>query len=94
MTRCEPLALIAETVDYHSGTTWASVGRTPVVKSSGSRFSLDNYDLATESLAEAVWRHMSRLMLLAANVPLANGTSGFVAVGHPLQQSVATHGIR
>jgi transposase len=27
--------------DYHSGTTWAAVGQTPVVKSSGSRFSLN-----------------------------------------------------
>ena len=27
--------------DYHSGTTWAAVGQTPVVKSTGSRFSLN-----------------------------------------------------
>jgi len=27
--------------DYHSGSTWAAVGQTPVVKSTGSRFSLN-----------------------------------------------------
>jgi transposase len=27
--------------DYHSGTTWAPVGKTPIIKSTGSRFSIN-----------------------------------------------------
>ena len=33
--------------DYHAGTTWAPVGRTPVVRSTGARFSLNMLSAVT-----------------------------------------------
>lgn len=81
--------------DYHSGTTWAPLGQTPVVTATGRRFSLNmlsavgpqgefRFMLHEGSVDSAVFLSFLKRLLLGADRPV------FVIVdGHPMHKSAA-----
>ncbi len=82
--------------DYHAGTTWAPVGRTPVVKATGARFSLNMLSAVS---AQGALRFMIHEGTVNATVfidfckRLLRDTDGpvyLVVDGHPAHRARAT----
>ena len=83
--------------DYHAGTTWAPVGRTPVVKATGARHSLNmisavtaqgllRYTTFTGSLTGPVFIEFCRKLL--ADTERATGRGVVLIVdGHPVHKA-------
>jgi len=81
--------------DYHSGTTWAPVGQTPVVKSTGARFSINllsaisprgdlRFICSKGKLTASVFVDFLKRLIVKADGPV------FVIVdGHPVHRAVA-----
>ncbi|TIC78539.1 IS630 family transposase [Crenobacter intestini] len=79
--------------DYHTGTTWAPVGETPVVTVTGQRFSLNmisavsprgefRFMLHEGSVTAPVFRDFLRRLMVGAQMPV------FVVVdGHPIHKA-------
>ena len=82
--------------DYHAGTTWAPVGRTPVVKATGARFSLNMLSAVS---AQGALRFMVHEGTVNAGVFIefckrllrdADGPVYLVVDGHPAHRARAT----
>jgi transposase len=82
--------------DYHAGTTWAPVGRTPVVKATGARFSLNMLSAVS---AQGALRFMVHEGTVNAAVFIefckrllrdADGPVYLVVDGHPAHRARAT----
>ena len=82
--------------DYHAGTTWAPVGRTPVVANSGARWSLNMLSAVSAQgklrfmvhdgkLISAVFIDFCKRLLRDADTPVY-----LVVDGHPCHRSRAT----
>jgi transposase len=82
--------------DYHSGTTWAPVGRTPVVAATGARFSVNMLSAVS---AQGALRFMVHEGTVTAAVFIdfckrlmhdADGPVYLVVDGHPVHRAKAT----
>jgi transposase len=82
--------------DYHAGTTWAPVGRTPVVKTTGARFSVNMISAVT---AQGALRFAVYDTTLTATVFIdfcsrllhdAPGPVFLIVDGHPAHRATAT----
>lgn len=82
--------------DYHSGTTWAPVGQTPVVERTGARFSVNMLSAVTAAgtlrfmvhegtTTAAVFIDFCRRLLLDAHGPVY-----LIVDGHPAHRAKAT----
>jgi len=81
--------------DYHSGTTWAPRGKTPVVKSTGARFSI-NVIGAAAARGELRFKTFKGTMTAAVFIDFlsrllrdASGPVFVIADGHPVHRSAA-----
>jgi len=82
--------------DYHAGTTWAPVGRTPVVKATGARFSVNMVSAVTAkgALRFAVYdeKFTAKLFIDFCKRLLhdADGPVYLIVDGHPTHRAKAT----
>jgi transposase len=78
--------------DYHSGTTWAPIGQTPVVETTGARFKMDlisaisprgqlRFTCFEGSFKIPVYVEFIRRLVLDADAPVF-----LIAVGHPVHR--------
>jgi transposase len=91
--------------DYHTGTTWAPVGQTPVVEATGQRFSLNmisavspqgefRFMIQEGTVSVAVFKRFLKRLMLGAKRPIF-----LIVGGHPTHKPklmgsfVYTHGI-
>jgi len=81
--------------DYHRGTTWAPIGQTPVVKSTGARFSINllsaisprgdlRFICSKGTLTASVFVDFLKRLLLKENNPVF-----LIVDGHPVHRAVA-----
>jgi transposase len=81
--------------DYHSGTTWAPIGQTPVVKSTGARFSINllsaispkgdlRFLCSRGKLTGSVFVDFLKRLLLKVDSPVF-----LIVDGHPVHRAVA-----
>ena len=81
--------------DYHSGTTWAPIGQTPVVKTTGARFSLNlisaisprgelRFMCTKGKLTAAVFLDFLKRLIMKADSPIF-----LIVDGHPVHRSAA-----
>lgn len=81
--------------DYHSGTTWAPIGKTPVVKSTGARFSVNllsaisprgdlRFICSKGKLTASVFVDFLKRLLLKADGPVF-----LIVDSHPVHRAVA-----
>lgn len=79
--------------DYHTGTTWAPVGQTPVVEVTGRRFSLNmisavsaqgefRFMLHEGSVNASVFREFLKRLLIGAKTPVF-----LIVDGHPIHKA-------
>ena len=79
--------------DYHSGTTWAAVGKTPVVKATGARFRVNmisaisakgalRFMVTDKRLTAAVFIEFLKRLLHGAETPIF-----LILDGHPVHRS-------
>ncbi len=82
--------------DYHAGTTWAPVGRTPVVKTTGARFSVNMVSAVTPkgALRFAVYdEKFTAKLFIEFCKRLLHDTDGpvyLIVDGHPTHRAKAT----
>jgi transposase len=86
--------------DYHAGTTWAPVGRTPVVRATGARFSINMLSAVTAQGALRFTVHDGRVnaevfidfckRLLHDAEKSGSGPVYLVVDGHPAHRAKAT----
>jgi transposase len=82
--------------DYHAGTTWAPVGRTPVVKTTGARFSVNMVSAVTPKGALRFAVHDEKFtakLFIEFCKRLLHDTDGpvyLIVDGHPTHRAKAT----